>query len=661
MRAPRTAETARAAAAVTLAAAVLTAIMAVPVLRDPGTRIFGTEIVGRHLDAYTVIAQFERPGPLTPHSQLLTDLPGAALARRTGGIVAYNVIVLFSFPLAALTAFLFVHRLTGRRRVAAVAALGFTFSPFHLAHAAYHPHVAQVQWLPLYLLALWLCLERFTATRACLLGAAAVVAALTNFYGGFIAAAATPVAVAVFWFTSRRQTGAEAARHLRKTTALLAAIALAGAAYVVIVRAAVPLEEMQGRFPADDLRRYGALWWAYLLPSVEHPLAGEWARTVLERAGVSDGLLEQQVSLPLPLVALAFVAVAGWLRAGRDWAEPAVPVMLALGAVGACMSLAPGQYAAGVPIPAPAVLLHEVAPMFRSYARFGVLAALAVAALAGIGAAGLWDGATKAGRLAVVVCLAAAALELPLAPPWRSHDVLPTRAHRFATTLVPDARIIELATPTKQDQSLARLLGRPMAFLTADIAEVADPRLAETLAGRGFTHAIYRRPSDASRVLESRPLRGFHELQSFPDGVVLAVAPAGPPLAIRWDTGFYPREQSSEGSWRWMRENGRWTVINSGRSPIEATLEVEIAAFPGARDVEVSVNYTPYTTLRVEAGRSRHRLGPLVLRPEGTGILFQTTTPPVVAHSILGNGDPRSLSIAIWDWHWTANPENGVR
>jgi hypothetical protein len=32
-----------------------------------------------------------------------------------------------------------------------------------------------------------------------------------------------------------------------------------------------------------------------------------------------------------------------------------------------------------------------------------------------------------------------------------------------------------------------------------------------------------------------------------------------------------------------------------------------------------------------------------------------------VAHSILGNGDPRSLSIAIWDWHWTANPEGGVR
>jgi hypothetical protein len=639
MRAPRTAETARAAAAVTLAAAVLTAIMAVPVLRDPGTRIFGTEIVGRHLDAYTVIAQFEQPGPLTPHSQLLTDLPGAALARRTGGIVAYNVIVLFSFPLAALTAFLFVHRLTGRRRVAAVAALGFTFSPFHLAHAAYHPHVAQVQWLPLYLLALWLCLERFTAARACLLGAAAVVAVLTNFYGGFIAATVTPVAVAVFWGASRRHSGADATRHLWKTTALLAAIALAGAAFVVIVQAAEPLEEMQASFPADDLRRYGALWWAYLLPSVEHPLAGEWARTVLERAGVSDGLLEQQVSLP----------------------PPAVPVMLALGVAGACLSLAPGQHAAGVPIPAPAVLLHDVAPMFRSYARFGVLAALAVAALAGIGAAGLWDGATKAGRLAVAVCLAAAALELPLAPPWRSHDVLPTRAHRFATTLVPDARIIELATPTKQDHALARLLGRPMAFLTADIAEVADPRLAETLAGRGFTHALYRRPSDASRVLESRPLPGFQELQSFPDGVVLAVTPAGPPLAVRWDTGFYPREQSSEGTWRWMRENGRWTVINSGRSPIEATLEVEIAAFPGARDVEVSVNYTPYTTLKVEAGRSRHRLGPLVLRPEGTGILFQTTTPPVVAHSILGNGDPRSLSIAIWDWHWTANPEGGVR
>lgn len=650
---PRTAGPAPAAAAVTLAAAALAAVMAAPVLREPATRIFGTEIVGRHLDAYTVIAQFEEPGPLTLHSQPLTDLAGAALARHTGGVVAYNVVVLVSFPLAALTAFLFVLRLTGSRLAAVVAALGYAFSPFHLAHAAYHPHVAQVQWLPLYLLGLWLCLERFTTARGALLAAAAAVTVLTNFYGGFIAATLTPVAVVAFWLAVRREAPADAARHLWKTAATLAAVALAGVAYLYVVQAAAPLEEAQGRFPADDLGRYGALWWAYLLPPVEHPVAGEWARTALARAGVTDGLLEQQVASSLPLVALALAAVAGWLASGRGRSAPAVPAMLALGAAGLLLSLAPGQQIGGVPLPAPASILHDIAPMFRSYARFGVVVGLAVSTLAGIGAARLWDGRTMARRVVVAACVAAAVLELPLWPPWRSHDVLPTRAHRFAATLPDAARIIELGPPAKEDQPLPRLLGRPLAFLTTHIGEVADPWLAETLAGWGYTHALYRRPSDASRVLESRPLRGFRQLQAFADGAVMEIAPVGPPLAIRWDTGFYPREESASGTWRWMRENGRWTVINSGQSPIEATLDVEIAGFPGDREVEVLVNYVPYARLKVGAARTRHRLGPLVLRPEGTGILFRTTTPPVVADSVLGNGDPRLLSIAIWNWHWT--------
>ena len=37
--------------------------------------------------------------------------------------------------------------------------MAYAFSPFHLAQAAYHPHIAQTQWMPLYLLALWRCLD----------------------------------------------------------------------------------------------------------------------------------------------------------------------------------------------------------------------------------------------------------------------------------------------------------------------------------------------------------------------------------------------------------------------------------------------------------------------------------------------------------------------
>ena len=79
----------------------------------------------------------------------MTDLPGALLARVAGPVAAYNWLILLSFPLSAAAGYLLARHLGLAGRARAVAALAFAFSPFHLAHAAYHPHIAQTQWIPL--------------------------------------------------------------------------------------------------------------------------------------------------------------------------------------------------------------------------------------------------------------------------------------------------------------------------------------------------------------------------------------------------------------------------------------------------------------------------------------------------------------------------------
>jgi hypothetical protein len=48
-------------AAVLTLALVVTLAIAAPVLRAPSDRVFGMEIVGRHHDPFTVMAQFGRP------------------------------------------------------------------------------------------------------------------------------------------------------------------------------------------------------------------------------------------------------------------------------------------------------------------------------------------------------------------------------------------------------------------------------------------------------------------------------------------------------------------------------------------------------------------------------------------------------------------------
>src|SRR3954465_15036983 len=87
-------------------AALLTIVIAVPVLRAPSERLFGQEIVGRHHDPFTVMQQFSRPGTQGAYLQPLTDWPGAMLARMCGPVAAYNWLVLLTFPLTAVAAYL---------------------------------------------------------------------------------------------------------------------------------------------------------------------------------------------------------------------------------------------------------------------------------------------------------------------------------------------------------------------------------------------------------------------------------------------------------------------------------------------------------------------------------------------------------------------------
>ena len=649
----------RGAAAMTASAVLLTLLMSAPVLRDPAQRLFGSDIAGRHHDPYTVITQFERPPAPGPYTQPLTDYAGVALARVTGGVVAYNAIVLVSFPLAALCAFLLVRRLTGDAVAAAVAGFVFAFSAFHLAHAAYHPHVAQVQWLPLYFLALWMALERFTTWRAGGLLAAAALAAGTNFYGGLIAAVLTPPAALTFWLTRRRRDARLADRSLFRVVVLLAFAGLAGLGYVAAAAPSVLDPAARPAFPAQDLARYGAAWWAYLLPPVDHPVAGAWAARTLGRAGIHEGIVEQQLSIPWSVLVLAGIAItAAWRARGAGPRLHSVPAWVVIGTAAFFFSLAPGQTLFAVPLLSPASALHDVLPMFRSVARFGVVVGLAAASLAGIGAAHLLASRARAARAGAVALLAMTVLEMPLVPPWRWHPVLPTEGHRWLTQVPPASRILELGRHTPADRALPALLRRDLTFLDPNIADVAAPDLAQALAAQGYTHALYRRPSAAGQWLEAHPAGGLRRLQDFPDSVVLAVDPPAPRISTRFESGFYERERGAAGSWRWMHHDGRWSAISHEPRAVTAGLDIEMESLAVPREVEVRLDGVPAATLLVTPSRRRYRLDGLTLSPGVNTLMFHSRTPAARADVVLRNGDPRELSVAIWNWTWTMPRES---
>jgi hypothetical protein len=641
---------------VAAAAALLTLAIAAPVLRAPSERLFGRALVGRHHDPFTVMEQFRRPITIAVYSQPVTDIPGALLARVVGPVAAYNWLVLLSFPLSAAGAYLLARHLTLQPWPAAAAALAYAFSPFHLAHAAYHPHVAQTQWLPLYLLALWRCLDTASMLNTGLLAATAIAVTLSNFYGGLIAAVITPVAVAPYWLLTRKR-ALHPARNLGITAGCLAALGACGAGYALYAAGPVVANPTAFAFPRADLFRYSARWWGYFVPPVSNPFLGRLGERVWASAGVQEGLLEQQVSLGWGVAGLSLVASWFWLMRRRDAGRPAtlryVPVLVAIACVALLCSLSPERTIGVFRFVRPSALLYDVLPMFRSYARFGVVVELMAVLLAAIGVDSLLRTGTRRGRVASVVLASMIVGEYAVAPSAMWRDVLPTAAHRWMMRQAEPARALDCTPPDQESASVLWLTAGRIVLLDAETPDCAEPRLPEKLAATGYTHLIVRPGGAAPGWPGGVAPDGLTAAARFADAQVFAVSSAVPAIYTAALTGWSPREYDAVRSWRWMGAAGEWRIVNTVGGPCSALLDVEIAAFHHSRALEVRLDGQLLQTVVVEPARRVYRLGPMLLAPGEHSLGFRPSAPASSPSQLSHSNDTRPLSFAFGTWGWT--------
>jgi hypothetical protein len=650
--------------AVSALATIVTVVIAAPVLRAPSERLFGMEIVGRHHDPFTAMEQFGRPISVGIYSQPVTDITGALFARISGAVAAYNGLVLLSFPLSAAAAYLLARYLALSPAGATVAALAYAFSPFHVAHAAYHPHIAQTQWVPLYLLALWHCLDDASPAAVGFLGAATLAVTLSNFYGGLIAAVITPVAVAAYWLVTCR-TRTQSMRRLGITVASLVLIAAAGMAYVSYAARAVVVNRAAFAFPRADLFRYSAKWWSYLVPPVEHPLLGATAHRVWNAVGVREGLLEQQVTLGWGIVALGLIASFQWVARNRQLLPLApqasvarVPVLVIVAAAALVCSLSPERTVGGFTFVRPSALLYDVVPMFRSYARFGVVVQLMAALLAGIGVDYLRRAGTSRAQIACLALIALAAAEYAVSPPALWRDVLPTAAHRWVTRQPGRVRALDCTPLDQESESVQWLTGFRVALLGGSIRDCTDANLSRKLAANGYTHLLVRRDAADGQSFADHPARdGLRIAARFDDGQVFVVTAQTPAIYTATMTGFFPREHDAEWSWRWMGGDAAWTIVNTSARPIVAVISIEMSAFHRARHMELRLDGHSVQTLVVEPSRRVFQIGPLTVPAGDHELVFHPADAPTVAADVIDNGDRRRLSFALGPWTWSVREE----
>ena len=647
------------------AAMLLTLVLAAGVLHAPSERIFGAEIVGRHHDPFTVMQQFAHPMSLGLYSQPLTDLTGATIARVTGAVAAYNWVVLLTFPLSAMGAYLLARHLALAPPAALFAALLFAFSPFHVAHAAYHPHVAQTQWLPLYLLALWRCMDRATAPAVAMLAAAAAAVTLSNFYGGLIAAVMTPIAVAAYWY-GRARFAPCARRQLLATVAALGALAIAGVVFVWRAAPLVMTDPAALAFARDELFRYSAKWWSYLVPPVAHPWLGAGARRIWRASNVTVGLLEQQVSLGWSVIGLALIAIFGWVAAWAPWrvgvaahrssADPGermlVPMLCAIAFVALLCSLSPERTVFGVVFTRPSALLYAIVPMFRSYARFGAIVQLMAALLAGLGVSRLLTLKTRTAYAACAVLMILAVAEYAVAPAALSRDTLPTEAHRWVMRQASASRAFDCAPLDAGSASVAWLTDGRIALADRAHDDCAEPQLAARLGASGFTHLIVRDTWERRWLRDHGGGDGLRLDASFAGADLFSIRPREHVYTAAMD-GFWPREHGGGATWRWMSGDASWTIVTPAPQP-HVTLEIEMHAFHVARELRVRLDQEPEQTLEVAAKPHAYRIGPLALSAGPHLLTFHSAAPATPADQIIGNGDRRALSFSIGEWKWSA-------
>lgn len=334
--------------------------------------------------------------------QILMGLP---ISELSGPVLAYNVVLLLTFFLSGLTAYAWIHKLTGSSWAGLIGGGAFAFSPFRLAHfRAGHLNVEGTMWFPLYFMALFdlVASERPSRGSPALAGLSLGLISLTSQYAFYMTVVLSILVVGVYLLVVDRDRLKSGAFWLRagKSVAWSAPLALAGVAPYLSLSLG---SSLPGRTIGSVMAGSAGLS-DFLLPSTDHFLWGGWIATHFARDHWIEGTLYlgavvfalglvgfwrglsnpklRRTTLMLGLLFAASVALA--MGTHLYWNEQVVRVAI------------PGPLQgwlgrASTAIPLPGYFMFKYVPFYdnmRTFKRTGIFAILALSILAGLG---LWQ------------------------------------------------------------------------------------------------------------------------------------------------------------------------------------------------------------------------------------------------------------------------------
>lgn len=311
-------------------------------------------------------------------SQPVTEWLYAILARLFSEIVAYNLYVLLAFPLTAIATYFLLDRLLHNKTAAFVGGLVFGFCPAAVMQAVGgHASYAFNAFIPVFLMALLYNRVQRTPLSAFYVGACFALIALTALYIGYFA-----IYVAIYFFvfdilSCNAKNRPAIFRNYFYAAIFAVALILPfeyNEIYRQIISGANTLKTAGHIRNFGDLNTYSSRYWEFLIPSIDHPFLGDFTQYFVQTHLHGSNTYEQTLYLGLVPVGLLLAGIIFIARGKLETEHRTYFLFFAFGALWMYfLSLPPLISIGSISVPTVSYFAYKIAPMFRVYARFGIL------------------------------------------------------------------------------------------------------------------------------------------------------------------------------------------------------------------------------------------------------------------------------------------------
>ena len=323
-------------------------------------------------------------------------------------IFAYNFIIFLTFPLAGIAMYFLSYYLTKNKWASFLVGFAFSFCPYHFAHAC-HITLANIQWMPLFILFMFKFHNERTFSSAGLCGLFFALSLLSDTYYGYFMLIAALTFLAFKFFRKlfvKRETIFTPNVGISKNILLLSVCILVAVlvcfpyiypifkSYFFEGQLTPWLQRQMAERPISQLHIYAARVFNYILPAANHPFFGSFAQRLVGSIFYGENLQEHSLYLGISIILFSIFGYRYWNNQKKPIIKEAIKkekddftlgFFVSLAIVAFLFSLPPKFIILNTNIYLPSYWVYKIAPFFRNGARFGIVVMLALCAMAGFG------------------------------------------------------------------------------------------------------------------------------------------------------------------------------------------------------------------------------------------------------------------------------------